>query len=68
MRRYPEPPAVPLPALSDEAAVEILDFLQEVLTVFDSHYGVQIRRYYEERSRNNIIQSSLDLHAKDPPS
>lgn len=67
MRHYPEPPAVPLPTLSDEAAVEILDFLQDVLTVFESHYGAQIRRYYDERSRHNLIQHSLDFHVKDPP-
>jgi hypothetical protein len=67
MRPYPEPPAVPLPALSDEAAVEILDFLQDVLTIFESHYGTQIRRYYEDHSRHNIIQFDLNLPTKDPP-
>ena len=57
----------PLPPLSDEAVVEILDFLHEVLTVFESRYGDQIHRYYDERSRHNLIEPDRTLTTDDPP-
>ena len=47
---------MPAPPLSDEAVVEILDFLQVFITKFENRYASQIRRYYEERSRNNLVQ------------
>lgn len=60
-------PQLPLPRLSDEAAVEILDFLHEVLTVFESRYADQIHRYYEDRSRHNLIEPDQHRPAEDPP-
>lgn len=53
--------------LSDEAAVEILDFLQVFMTDFENRYGNQIRRYYDERSRHNIIQDFPSEPTDDPP-
>ena len=38
--------SITLHALSDEAAVEILDFLQRFTTDFENHYASQIHRYY----------------------
>ena len=35
------------PELSDEAAYQILDFLHELATAFENHYGTQLRRYPE---------------------
>jgi len=58
---------IPLRPLSDEAAVEILDFLQVFMTDFENQYGNQIRRYYDERSRHNIIQDSPSEPTDDPP-
>jgi hypothetical protein len=58
---------IPLRPLSDEAAVEILDFLQVFMTDFENRYGNQIRRYYDERSRHNIIQDSPSEPTDDPP-
>ena len=58
---------VPLRPLSDEAAVEILDFLQVFTTDFESRYGDQIRRYYDDRSRHNIVQSTPTNTTDDPP-
>lgn len=49
-----------LPRLSDQAAVSILEFLEQVHACFESRYGDQIRRYYDERSEHN-------LHRPQPP-
>lgn len=53
--------------LSDEAAVEILDFLRVFTTEFEIRYGDQIRRYYDERSRHNIVQTHPVRATDDPP-
>ena len=51
----PKPPApfelMPsdLPPLSDSSAVEILDFLHELLFRFEAHYGAQLQRFYDQR-------------------
>lgn len=61
-------PAEPaLPPLSDEAAVEILDFLHAVLNAFESRYSAQLRRYYDDRSRLNLIEPDRNLTTDDPP-
>ena len=39
-----------LPPLSDSAAVEILDFLHEVMFRFEAHYAAQIRRFHDQQS------------------
>jgi energy-coupling factor transporter ATP-binding protein EcfA2 len=58
---------IPLPELSDEAVVEILDFLQVFTTDFENRYFGQIHRYYEDRSRHNIVQDNLNVATDDPP-
>ncbi|MDP2761681.1 MAG: hypothetical protein Q8O64_15055 [Sideroxyarcus sp.] len=58
---------IPLRPLSDEAVVEILDFLQIFTTDFEIRYSGQIRRYYDERSRHNILQTNPIVNANDPP-
>lgn len=37
------------PALSDRAAVEILEFLHELVVRFEAVYFVQIRRCYDQQ-------------------
>ena len=49
---------IPLPMLSDEAAVEILNFLEVTYQIFETHYAQQIYRYYDSISRHNIVQCS----------
>lgn len=61
------PPELRLPPLSDEAVVEILDFLHNILTVFESRYGEQIHRYYDDRSQHNLIEPDRNLPTDDPP-
>ena len=39
------------PALSDEAAVQLLDLLNELTTAFENHYANQLRRYAQEIDR-----------------
>ena len=39
-----------LPPLSDSAAVEILDFLHELVFRFEAHYAAQIRRCHDQQS------------------
>lgn len=60
-------PCSPLRPLSDEAAVEILDFLQVFMADFESRYSDQIRRYYDERSRHNIAPPTFFADIDDPP-
>jgi hypothetical protein len=38
-----------LPPLSDEAAVEILEFLHELVFRFEAQYFGQIRRFYHQQ-------------------
>jgi hypothetical protein len=56
-----------LPTISDESVVEILDFLQAFVVAFESLYSGQIRRYYDERSPANLMQSEPTTSLEDPP-
>ena len=58
---------IPPRPLSDEAAVEILDFLQVFMSDFESRYADQIHRYYDQRSRHNIVQTPPSATTDDPP-
>ena len=57
----------PLPPLSDEAAVEIFNFLQVFTLDFEIRYGDQIRRYYDARARHHIVQTTPSARTDDPP-
>lgn len=59
--------AVPLPSLSDEAAVEIYLFIEHVFLMFESRYGDQIRRHFEDISEHNLIGPEFDSPMDDPP-
>ena len=58
---------IPQHPLSDETVVEILDFLHLFMTDFENRYGGQIHRYYEDRSRHNIVQDNPCVTIDDPP-
>lgn len=52
-----EPFTIELPALSDAAAVAVLETLEELLRQFESRYFGQIHRYYhalEEQRRSHL--------------
>jgi len=54
MRPDSYPIEICLPPISDEAVVEIYDFLNEFLHLFESHYSAQIHRFYDDRSFDNL--------------
>ena len=39
--------ALTMPALSDEAVIQIQDFLHHALDLFEDHYGEQIENFYQ---------------------
>ena len=42
------------PALSDEAAVEIFEFLQVISTSLLARYGARIERHYDQKANPNV--------------
>jgi hypothetical protein len=58
---------VPLPRLSDEAALEIYLFVEHVFLLIESRYGDQIRRHFDELSQHNFIGPGIDSPLDDPP-
>jgi hypothetical protein len=67
MCENPDSDCMPMRQLSDEAAVEILDFLQVFTLDFEIRYGNQIRRYYNDRSQHNIVQRTPQATTDEPP-
>lgn len=69
----PDPPddgscaAIPMPQLSDDAVVQIHDFIAHFLDLFEARYGDQIHRYYEDRSAHNIIGADPTSNIDEPP-
>jgi len=66
-RQYPRAYPIALPALSDEAVVEIRNFIEHVLDQFDLHYASQVRRFYEDRAEHNMVRSTPPADDDDPP-
>lgn len=64
---YPHHSIYPLPQLSDEAVIEIREFMETLLLVFDERYGIQMHRYYDDRSQQNIVQPHPATSDDDPP-
>ena len=63
----PSSHGVPLPRLSDEAAVELYLFVEHVFLLIESRYGDQIRRHFEDLSPNNLMGPDIDSPPDDPP-
>ena len=53
---------IEMPILSDEAVIEIQDFLHLALDMFEHHYSQQIERFYQ-----SIWQDSPELDLGDFP-
>ena len=49
-----------LPRLSDQAVIEIQDFLHQALERFEDHYGEQIDRFYQSLNEESQ-DDALDL-------
>ena len=58
---------IPMPRLSDDAVVQIHDFIYHLLDLFEARYGDQINRYYAELSEHSMIQSDTLPDIDDPP-
>jgi hypothetical protein len=58
---------IPMPMLSDDAVVQIHDFITHVLDLFEARYGDQIHRYYDDRSAHNLIRCDTPPNIDDPP-
>ena len=70
MKARTPPPAskgVPLPRLSDEAAVELYLFVEHVFLLLESRYGRQIRRHFGDLDRHNLMPPDLDSPLDAPP-
>jgi hypothetical protein len=71
MTRNTTPPpsrdGVPLPRLSDEAAVEIYLFIEHLFLLFESRHGDQIRRHFDDLGQHNLIGADFDSPLDDPP-
>ena len=59
--------AIPMPQLSDDAVVQIHDFIGHFLDLFEARYGDQIHRYYEDRLAHNIVSYEPMPDIDDPP-
>jgi hypothetical protein len=59
----------PRPPLSDEAAIEILEFLYAFITDLESAYGEQIRRHYAHHAPRHTPDpvSPAVADSNDPP-
>ena len=58
---------IPLPRLSDDAVIQIHDFIHHFLDLFEARYGDQIHRYYNDRSSHNMIRPDPLPSTDDPP-
>jgi hypothetical protein len=53
---------IEMPVLTDEAVIQIQDFLHLALDIFEDHYGQQIERFCQ-----SIWQESPELDLGDSP-
>ena len=58
---------IPTPRLSDDAVVQIHDFIQHALDLFEARYGDQIHRFYEDLGGDSLIDFDSVLSPDDPP-
>ena len=58
---------IPMPRLSDDAVVQIHDFIAHFLDLFEARYGDQIHRYYEDLSEHNVVRCAPPSCIDDPP-
>lgn len=56
MTHHTRPIRIALPPLSDQAAVDILEFLHDAVARFESRYVDQIHRYYADRAEHQMRQ------------
>ena len=58
---------IPMPRLSDDAVVQIHDFIHHILDLFEARYGDQIHRFYQELNSDNLLEPDTSADLFDPP-
>ena len=67
-RSSPMPGAlIPMPRLSDDAVIQIHDFIHHVLDLFEARYGDQIHRFYADLCSDCRTEPDSNLTLDDPP-
>ena len=56
-----------MPRLSDDAVVQIHDFIAHFLDLFEARYGDQIHRFHQDRSAHSIVRAEPPPDIDDPP-
>ncbi len=64
---HPTPGNIPMPRLSDDAVIQIHDFLHHVLDQFETRYGDQIHRFYQDLCADSLVEPDNNLNLDDPP-
>jgi len=59
--------AIPMPRLSDDAVIQIHDFIHHVLDLFEARYGDQIHRFYQDLCTDSLVEPYSNLNPHDPP-
>ena len=59
--------AIPSPKLSDEAVIQIHDFIHHALNLFEARYGAQLHRFYADLCSDCRIDPHRDLNSDAPP-
>lgn len=70
MNSHPDrlvPGEIPMPRLSDDAVIQIHDFMHHVLDLFEARYSDQIHRFYQDLCADSMLESDLNLNLDDPP-
>jgi hypothetical protein len=58
---------IPMPRLSDDAVIQIHDFIHHVLDLFEARYGDQIHRFYQDLCADSMVESDPNPNPDDPP-
>jgi hypothetical protein len=59
--------AIPMPRLSDDAVIQIHDFIHHLLDLFEARYGEQIHRFYADLGSDRLIEPDSNSGLDDPP-
>jgi hypothetical protein len=61
------PGDIPMPRLSDDAVIQIHDFIHHLLDLFEARYGDQIRRFYQDLCDDGLTEPDTNPNLDDPP-
>lgn len=66
-QRAPATIGVPLPALSDEAAVEVYLLIESLFLLVERNYGDQIQRRFDSMNAREVVEAHDPQALDDPP-